>query len=1099
MRNALLVALVSATLVMTGTVPAFAAVPPSQVHLRAAVTSATFDRTYLWDIAKEVDAPTKIAEADGTATFDYSVAAVPDGFVDSNWKLSGWISVTHDDENTLVTQITATVPGGTCDTDDRDVHIGAGNMLTRSYSCDFTDEPDPGVTVTSTVEWADGSKTLNPPVEFVRGDQIDLTVAVMDDKSESANPVSLGAATWNEAGTPTVFPYSLTLDGGGGGCVDFTNTAWLEVTGTDPTATQVVALCGHDMVVTSSARAQFGTTHHWHIAKSVDDVSKHADASGRATFEFTVEAIPDGATGPVWELSGQIAVKNASAGTLTAIITTSVDVGGGATCAVSGGVDAVFAAGATRSFDYACTFTSQPAQNGTRTVSVTWDGGTTLSTTAPVDFALVQTDRTVDVIDDKTDPANPVTLGTATWNAAGTPIVFPYSLTLEASAGCVDFTSAAWLGMTGPSPTAEQIVELCGNDMTVSSNAAASFDRTYHWDLDKGVDSNSKDADASGEANFDYTVEATPDGSTDSAWALSGEIEVSNASTGALTASVTSGLDVGGGAACSVDGGVNAVFTAGQTRTFDLECTFTSEPAYNGTRTVTVAWGGGTTISTTAPVTFTVDGETDRTVEVRDDKTDPANPVTLGQATWNAAGTPIVFPYSLTLHGVGGDCVDFTNTAWISVSAGVSPEAKQTVELCFQGVTMTHDVTATYDRTYFWDIDKGVDADSKVADSNGRADFDYVVTAVPDGFIDSGWEMVAQITVVNNDPLASVEVDLIHSISLGVAGVNCTVFGGTNVLIAPGATSVVDYSCTFTSAHDSGTSLVTAIWAGGSVAETIPVAFAVDEETDRTVDVRDDKTDPANPVTLGTATWNAAGTPIVFPYSLTLEGVGGDCVDFTNTAWVDVTVGSDPSATQTVELCDVSVVPDVATQVVDGTPTLESDGSWTVRYEVTVSTPAANTLPARYSLSDTLAFGPGLTVLQADVAAGAGTPAPLSTWTGAVPQSLVTNGEVVLLAGQVHTYLVTVRVDVANGLAASLAARCATGDPASAGLLNVVVLAANGVTRSDDVCAAPAAVTAPAEIPRTGADIVGPAGFAAALLALGALLLAASRRRYTAG
>src|SRR5699024_9783939 len=109
-------------------------------------------------------------------------------------------------------------------------------------------------------------------------------------------------------------------------------------------------------------------------------------------------------------------------------------------------------------------------------------------------------------------------------------------------------------------------------------------------------------------------------------------------------------------------------------------CTFTGQPDYTGTNTATVTMLDGSYVATgTADVAFALAGETDRVVDVVDDQTDPANPVTLGQATWDDPSTQS-YEYTLTHTGVPGQCVDFTNTAWVVVT-GDDPTAEQTVEL----------------------------------------------------------------------------------------------------------------------------------------------------------------------------------------------------------------------------------------------------------------------------------------------------------------------------------------------------------------------------------------------------------------------------------
>ena len=79
--------------------------------------AGTFDRTYLWQISKDVDkTPVKIAKG-GTATFNYTVVAEQTGFHDSGWTLSGKITISNpnDWEDITLTGLTDVVDnGGTC-------------------------------------------------------------------------------------------------------------------------------------------------------------------------------------------------------------------------------------------------------------------------------------------------------------------------------------------------------------------------------------------------------------------------------------------------------------------------------------------------------------------------------------------------------------------------------------------------------------------------------------------------------------------------------------------------------------------------------------------------------------------------------------------------------------------------------------------------------------------------------------------------------------------------------------------------------------------------------------------------------------------------
>ncbi len=57
--------------------------------------TATYDRTYLWTIAKDVGQTSVTTTPGGNAIFHYTVTATPNGFQDSNWAMTGTITVTN--------------------------------------------------------------------------------------------------------------------------------------------------------------------------------------------------------------------------------------------------------------------------------------------------------------------------------------------------------------------------------------------------------------------------------------------------------------------------------------------------------------------------------------------------------------------------------------------------------------------------------------------------------------------------------------------------------------------------------------------------------------------------------------------------------------------------------------------------------------------------------------------------------------------------------------------------------------------------------------------------------------------------------------------
>ncbi len=901
---------------------------------------ATYDRTYLWDLTKVADDPTTVEVAeDGTATFDYTVEAVPNGYTDDGHTLAGTITVTNPNDYMGVTvDITDAVDidGVTCQvTGGTGVEVPADDEVTVGYTCDVTGltEADyTGGTNTATATWADGTASGTADVEFDLDDETDRSVEVFDNRTDlfALPGDSLGTAEWNAEGTPTPFTYQLELGGEPGECTGYTNTARLfgdAETALD-TARETVTVCEEEpLSVTKTADATFDRTYLWDFDKAVAEPTTVEVAEGEThEFDYTVTATPNGYSDSGWAMEGTITVTNPNgydAGAITADITDSTDVG--AVCTVPGGEDLVVDPGESVDLSYTCTFTEEPDYEGRNTATATWldPEGTERSRTgtADVDFELTgETDETVDVYDDKVDLAEPEKLGTATWNSEGYPTEFPYSLSQEGVAGeCTDYTNTAFIEETGQEDSTT--VTLCVEDaLDVSKTVDATYDRTYLWQIDKEVGEDRLEV-LQGDPVFSYTVSATPDGFTDDGWVMEGTITVTNPNTyddGDITATVTDLTDVGGGAQCTVDNGTEVTVAAGgEPVVLAYTCTFTGEPAYDGTNTATAAWtapDGETERSAagTADVDFALDGETNKTINVYDDKTDPdGDPVDLGQATWNADGTPTVFTYELALPGSPGTCVDYTNTAWIE-QTGQDDEV--TVVVCKYGeVVVTKTAEATYDRVYAWDIDKRVDRTSLTTGADGTATAGYTVEVSPAGFTDSGWEMTGVVTVHNPNDWADLTIGLEDLPNLG-EGVTCEFDEGLEDVVERGATTTYTYACTFEEQPEYvGDNTVVVDWhnadgqgemtRNGTATTTTPVAFEIDEETDKVVTVVDEM---AEPDLLGEVTWAEGGESTLFEYSVELSAAPGVCETVVNTATI-VETGQDAQATVTV--CGDEILP----------------------------------------------------------------------------------------------------------------------------------------------------------------------------------------------
>lgn len=128
-------------------------------------------------------------------------------------------------------------------------------------------------------------------------------------------------------------------------------------------------------------------------------------------------------------------------------------------------------------------------------------------------------------------------------------------------------------------------------------------------------------------------------------------------------------------------------------------------------------------------------------------------------------------------------------------------------------------------------------------------------------------------------------------------------------------------------------------------------------------------------------------------------------------------------------------------------------GDWTVTYDVTAT--ATGTGVARYDLGDAFAFGPGISIVSASVAAQGGAPTPNAAWTGVAPDTGLLS-DAILAGGSTHVYTVTAVASVAAGVTGTAAADCTLAAPESGtGLLNRATLTAGGSTSVATACEKP--------------------------------------------
>ncbi len=840
-----------------------------------------------------------------------------------------------------------------------------------------------------------------------------------------------------------------------------------------------------DLTVTKTAEESFSRDYDWSIEKIAIDPSKNARPGVATSFEYQITVTPSGPVDSDFAVRGEIAVHNPNNVTMPATVSDAIV---GATCTVQSPSRDI-PANTTVYFDYECEMPAgtTATSSGTNTATATWVAanfpgttGSASSSAVPWSFVGVNptvTDGSVVVSDTAPEFAATYTAGERTVQATGGPKVFTYTrdLTVTDPGTCEEFENEASIAAGSQGTLKDDAtVELCtGANLTVSKNVVTSLTRTYDWDLEKSVDETVRTVDENGEATFTYTVEATPGDFNDSLWAMSGKITVTNPNAWAVEVDVTDVPSFGG--SCVVTDGTDAEIAANSSEEFDYTCTFTNPPAsLTGTNTATITWDPNEAFSTGSTANNVVQITEDdwiksfvnNVVTLIDDKTDPANPVTLGQATWNAERTPTSFTYDVTFEGTPGECVDFTNKTWLDELQNVKDEQEVTV-CAYTGLTVTKTANTSFTRTYPFDIDKEAAQTQLTVDPlTGEATAAYTVTVTDGQPADTGFAVTGLITVTNPN---SVPVTL-TSVTDVIGDTSCAAtLPATPVVPAGGGTLGIPYTCALTgmTASSTGTNTATVTWdssnlpgSSGTASGNQGFDFAAATITDvnKTVTVVDDKTNPAatpHPV-LGTRTWTAFEASQSYSYELVLTANAGTCVEYDNTARI---VETQQSAGETVTVCAPTGEIDKDVLGVSA----NSDGTWTVTYGLAVRNPSTTGVAFEYSLRDVFDFGDGFTVVP-------GTPTVLSTPAGVTPRAdwdgdaqpvIVDSATLPANAGGTATHSYQIQVGVSfDDETAKPGLTCVEVEPGA--FRNIGQITAVGSSRpldQDDACAEPATPT----------------------------------------
>ena len=369
----------------------------------------TFTRTFEWDIDKTVDPEQWDLFQGDTGTSDWTVEVTKDEGTDSDWAVSGTITIENPSDMVApiesVEDVVSDLGNITVECGVTFPHnLAVDGTLICTYSSDLPDGTSR--TNTATAKLVDGP-TFSGDAAVVFGDPTTLvndTIDVTDTNGQS----------WDDIADDDSFTYEETF-----ACDDdegtHDNTATITQTGQSDDAT-VTVNC-HDLDVTKDADTSFTRTWDWDIDKSADETELLLSEGQIHTVNYTV-VVSASSTDSEHSVSGEIVIDNPNP-VLAALLddvtdVVSPDIAANVICPS----DTIAAGGS-----MTCTYSADLPDDATRTNTATaalqnhdYDsdevgtpsGTTDFSGTAGVDFAnavMTEVDECIEVND--SNPAGP--------------------------------------------------------------------------------------------------------------------------------------------------------------------------------------------------------------------------------------------------------------------------------------------------------------------------------------------------------------------------------------------------------------------------------------------------------------------------------------------------------------------------------------------------------------------------------------------------------------------------------------------------------------------------------------------------------------------
>ncbi|HQH74041.1 MAG TPA: hypothetical protein PK360_18345, partial [bacterium] len=389
---------------VTGSASASVQVHKKAIDLKVSKTAdPSFDRSYKWKITKTAD-PTDLTLTCGESQdINYTVAVGLDesvnggkGYLDSNWQVSGEITITNDSAcdvliTGIVDVISPDIPATVTCASALPFTLKAGDSITCTYSAALPDGSARTNTVTVEV---DGSACLDSMTETVGFEfddeamnEIDECVVVDDTNGEFGDkygdPAEVCAQDFAPGEVSKTFTYTITVDGDELDCDGelIENTATFKAvdddndTGQTGNASASVQVNKEeiDLQVSKDANPSFKRIYKWEITKTATPSSIYLSPeipTGEIAYDVTVENTGYDDSG--WKVTGTITIKNNSACAVEITGIEDIIEPGGIEAVVSCGDDfpITLAAGGTLECNYSADLPDASARTNHVTVDV---------------------------------------------------------------------------------------------------------------------------------------------------------------------------------------------------------------------------------------------------------------------------------------------------------------------------------------------------------------------------------------------------------------------------------------------------------------------------------------------------------------------------------------------------------------------------------------------------------------------------------------------------------------------------------------------------------------------------------------------------------